>query len=328
MAINCTSPSSLFVWTDVNGDRQTKLLPYGTDHYTTPDGSILSSPYLVPCGRCLPCKKSKAAEWSNRLVCESKYHEKSCFLTLTYTQDDVPRTYDSKGKMHFSLRKKDLQDFIKRLRRYLEYNKMPDIRYYAVGEYGSKTYRPHYHAIIFGYFPDDSEIVKYNSKGQHLYHSAVLSKIWKHGEVMIGACSAQTMFYTASYVTGKQLGFNSYAWYDAMSIERPFAVMSRRPGIGYQYCIDHKDKILNSEVLSVGIDGELSTFTAPRYFLEQFRLTQPEIYAKLKSDRLKSLSVSTKDKRFVGRDYIEKRERSDFEDNLAADRYSKKRIGI
>ena len=69
LAINCTSPSSLFVWTDVNGDRQTKLLPYGTDHYTTPDGSLLSSPYLVPCGRCLPCKKSKAAEWSNRLVC-------------------------------------------------------------------------------------------------------------------------------------------------------------------------------------------------------------------------------------------------------------------
>ena len=223
---------------------------------------------------------------------------------------------------------KDIQDFIKRLRRYLEYNQLPDIRYYAVGEYGSKTYRPHYHAIIFGYFPDDAEIVKYNSKGQHLYHSAILSKLWKHGEVMAGACSAQTMFYTASYVTGKQLGFNSYAWYDAMNIERPFAVMSRRPGIGYQYCIDHKDKILNSELLSVGIDGELSTFTAPRYFLDQFRLTHPDEYAKLKSDRLSSLFVSTKDKRFVGRDYSEKRERSDYEDKLASERYSKKRIGI
>ena len=205
---------------------------------------------------------------------------------------------------------------------------MPDIRYYAVGEYGSKTYRPHYHAIIFGYFPEDADIVKYNSKGQHLYHSATLAKIWKHGEVMIGACSAQTMFYTASYVTGKQLGFNSYAWYDAMSIERPFSVMSRRPGIGYQYAIDHKEKIFNSEILSVGVDGELSTFTAPRYFLEQFRLTDPEIYATLKSDRLKSLAVSTKDKRFIGREYSDKRRRSDYEDKLASDRYSKKRICI
>ena len=85
---------------------------------------------------------------------------------------------------------------------------------------------------------------------------------------------------------------------------------------------------MRSETLSVGIDGELSTFTAPRYFLEQFRLTDPDYYAKLKEERLKSLFVSTKDKRFVGRDYSEKRERSDYEDKLSTDRYSKKRIGI
>lgn len=327
MSLSCTSPSSLFVWYE-KGERQVKLMPYGVDSYTTPHGVTLDHPYLVPCGKCLKCKKSKAAEWSNRLVCESKYHEQSCFLTLTYDQESVPRSYDSHNKLHYSLKKIDLQLFIKRYRRYLEYNKLGDIRYYAVGEYGSKTYRPHYHAIIFGHFPDDAEIVKYNKKGQHLYHSKLLSKLWSHGEVIIGRTSPQTMFYTASYVTGKQLGFHAYAWYDAMCIERPFSVMSRRPGIGYQYAMDHKNQVLSNQQLTVGLDGDLSVFSAPRYFLELFRLTDPDDYDIIKSNRLHNLRSASDEARLIGRDYEIRRKRSDYEDQISSEENKKKRVGI
>lgn len=328
MSISCTSPSSLFIWHDSNGERQIKIMPFGTNDYVTHDGQVLHHPYMIPCGKCLKCKKSKAAEWANRLVCESKYHDKSCFLTLTYDQDHVPRTYDSKGKLHYSLRKEDIQKFFKRLRRYLDYNQLPDVRYYAVGEYGSKTYRPHYHAIIFGFFPDDAEIVKYNKKGQHLYSSALLSRLWPNGEILVGRANPQTMFYTAAYVTGKQLGFSSYAWYDAMGIARPFAVMSRKPGIGHQYVLDHKEQILRNEQLVVGVDGNLSKFSAPKYFLEQFRLTDPDEYANIKTMRLAGLAQATVDSRLVGCDPLSRRERSDYEDSLAADKYSKSRIVI
>lgn len=328
MGISCTSPSSLFIWYDSKGDRQTKIMPFGCNEYITSDGQILKKPYMIPCGKCLKCKKSKAAEWSNRLVCESKYHKDSCFLTITYDQDHVPRTYDSNGRLRYSLRKSDLQKFIKRLRRYLEYNQLGDIRYYAVGEYGSKTYRPHYHAIIFGFFPDDAEIVKYNSKGQHLYASATLSRLWSFGEILVGRANPQTMFYTAAYVTGKQVGFASHAWYGAMGIDPPFSVMSRKPGIGQQYALDHKDKVLSNEQLVVAVDGEISKFSAPKYFLEQFRLTNPVEYDKIKSERLESLGRATDDSRLVGADVISRRERSDYEDDLVSSKYSKSRVGI
>ncbi len=62
--------------------------------------------------------------------------------TLTYDTTYIPIT--PKGKL--SLRKKDVQDFMKRLRYYSGVN---DIKYFAVGEYGSKRWRPHYHIILY-----------------------------------------------------------------------------------------------------------------------------------------------------------------------------------
>ena len=325
--ISCLAPCSLFIWCDENG-RQTKYMPHGTFEYETSDHRLIRDPYLVPCGQCLMCKKAKAGEWSNRLVCEAKYHKEISFLTLTYDQEHVPRSFDSQGRQHLTLKKTDLQLFIKNLRRHLEYRHMPKIRFYAVGEYGSKTYRPHYHAIIFGYFPSDAKLVKYNKQGQHLYHSVSLASIWDKGEVMIGRASPQTMFYTAAYVTGKQLGVKGKKFYAAMNIEKPFSTMSRKPGIGKQYALDHKDDILKGQTLSVAIDGNLSTFTAPRYFLSQFELTDPEKYANLKEDRLDSLEVATADYHMDWFNPQNRKMRGDRDTYLAYEKYGKKRIGI
>lgn len=99
-----------------------------------------------PCGKCPPCLKRRASAWSFRLMKEERLFDKSMFLTLTYNNKYIPLT--SNGFM--SLRKVDVQLFIKRLRKSL-----PDvkIKYYAVGEYGGKTMRPHYHLILFGADP-------------------------------------------------------------------------------------------------------------------------------------------------------------------------------
>jgi len=55
-----------------------------------------------------------------------------------------------------SLIKRDVQLFVKRLRKDQDARGLAKIRYYLVGEYGDQTKRPHYHAAIFGEdFTDD-----------------------------------------------------------------------------------------------------------------------------------------------------------------------------
>lgn len=95
------------------------------------------------CGSCPACRKVIKSLWTDRIMHEYRHGPQkdagAVFVTLTYTDHHLPRSR--------SLRKKDLQDFIKRLRKRLS----SPIRYIFSGEYGkSATHRPHYHGIIFG----------------------------------------------------------------------------------------------------------------------------------------------------------------------------------
>ena len=94
------------------------------------------------CGKCLACRIQKRKEWSMRLWHELAYHDKSVFLTLTYDNNHMP---DNE-----SLRLRDLQLFFKRLRKSLNKSNSNPIKYFACGEYGTSTLRPHYHAIVYG----------------------------------------------------------------------------------------------------------------------------------------------------------------------------------
>ena len=96
----------------------------------------------VRCGKCEGCLKSKINDWAFRLEQESKRHLYVNFITLTYDPAHVPLT----PTLLPTLSKRDVQLFFKRLRK-LQRDKL---KYFIVGEYGSRSYRPHYHAIIFG----------------------------------------------------------------------------------------------------------------------------------------------------------------------------------
>nr|AXH75633.1 MAG: replication initiator protein [Microviridae sp.] len=110
----------------------------------------------VPCGKCPACIKRRASQWSYRLMQQEKNCDSAHFITLTYDNSHVPIT--PKGFM--DLCRKDLQNFFKRLRKahiptYKAINgkihliPKQQIKYYAVGEYGGKSFRPHYHVILF-----------------------------------------------------------------------------------------------------------------------------------------------------------------------------------
>eukprot|EP01043_Picozoa_sp_COSAG02_P068353 COSAG02_NODE_11317_length_1749_cov_1.025455_4_plen_67_part_01 len=66
-------------------------------------------------------------------------HEKSCFITLTFSPEEL----NKRGNPD-SLDVRDFQLFMKRLRKKHQHK----IRFFNCGEYGEKNQRPHYHALI------------------------------------------------------------------------------------------------------------------------------------------------------------------------------------
>ena len=115
------------------------------ENYYVLDGNGNQLPLFlsVPCGKCDICKDRKAKEWSCRAMCESQSSSSiPYFVTLTYNDNCLP----SNG-----VRKGACQRFMKRLRINYERltGKKSTIRYFICAEYGSKTKRPHYHALLW-----------------------------------------------------------------------------------------------------------------------------------------------------------------------------------
>lgn len=135
---------------------------------------------VFPCGKCPNCLKRRVSGWSFRLMQEylSPFTYMASFITLTYDNNCVPISRN--GFMVLS--KKHLQDFFKRLRYYHEAYESK-IRYYACGEYGGTTRRPHYH------------IIAYNTKPE------LVEKAWTFGSIHIGELTEASVGYTLKYIT-------------------------------------------------------------------------------------------------------------------------------
>ena len=135
----------------------------------------------------MPCLITKKQEWTLRLELEAKLHDFNSFVTLTYSDDNRPDNH--------SVSKRELQLFNKRLRKSLEYS----YKYYAVGEYGEKNGREHYHLILFG-FPafDAHHVVTAWSKYCH-----VLKEYIPIGRVQVDMLKRGGSQYVSGYVTKK-----------------------------------------------------------------------------------------------------------------------------
>lgn len=158
----------------------------------------------VPCGNCVFCTATKRSDWALRLHYEGRRHLVKKFITLTYADAHL------RWKNGISqLDKRDVQLWLKRLRR-----AGPKVRYYAVGEYGSKTFRPHYHIILFCW--DGFK----NLDG-------LIRESWPHGHVHIGTVTEESVMYTLGYI------INGKGWKMRTRRERPFALMSK--GLGKNY---------------------------------------------------------------------------------------------
>lgn len=285
-----------------NGKKKLKITSQDVDHLEmingnwtkiydndVPDPLIRPSitKYLeIPCGQCIGCRLQRSREWANRMMMELSTTEgPSSFITLTYDNKNLPL---SEGVNHITgeiemfgnLVLEDLQKFMKRLREHTG----KKIRYFACGEYGEKSLRPHYHLIVFGYFPEDAKFLRKGRAGEYNYYvSDELNKLWPYGLHVVSDVTWESCAYTARYVVKKFTGDLSIR-YEEKNIKPPFVVMSNRPGIGYDYFMKNHDKFRDDVKLNyLSTDKGSIAFSKPRYFkklddLASFIPMSPETY--------------------------------------------------
>lgn len=191
---------------------------------------------------------SRSREWATRIVHEMFYYSSNLFITLTYDDDHIPE--------FGSLVKKDLQKYFKRLRFSLDGK---TIKYYACGEYGGETDRPHYHAILFGVEPGDLGLKK------NIWKNKWSTKFWKFGYLHYGTVTYQSARYVANYFK-KGLSYNP-----GIGREKPFAVMSK--GIGERWLSENRSQVMNN--LGITING--NNVGIPRYYKNKMKEEAKEL---------------------------------------------------
>lgn len=188
----------------------------------------------LPCGKCIGCRLEYSRQWAVRCVHEAQMHEKNCFITLTYANDQLPEG-GTLVKDHF-------QKFMKRLRKQFG----SGIRYFQCGEYGNQNYRPHYHACLFNMdFPD--KVLFKTSDQSKLYTSAALQKLWPFGFSTIGDVTFDSAAYVARYVMKKVTGDKADEHYQGRVPE--YTTMSRRPGLAKPWFDEFKNDLYPSDYL-------------------------------------------------------------------------------
>lgn len=181
---------------------------------------------LVPCGHCYYCRKSRVDTLAmlvkhERVTCEKR----SVFCTFTFSDRFLPRrvmcnelSFQDDGVVYrtldsFDFCKRELQNFFKRLRRYIDYHRLGyKFKYVACGEFGHKFGRPHFHAILLGvgYFQIASLVEKLWSR--FVYDSSPGIRVrYPIGHVKVLSCDDRAAFYVTKYM---KKGDNSVWWSD------------------------------------------------------------------------------------------------------------------
>lgn len=131
---------------------------------------------------------------------EALQHTDNSFLTLTYTDEALPKTKD--GSLP-TLSPRHLQLWLKRFRKAIAPLK---VRFFAVGEYGEETQRPHYHVILFG-FPTCAwgrtrhRVIQL--QGYCCPQCSLIQQTWMHGGVDLGSLTSDSAQYVAGYTIKK-----------------------------------------------------------------------------------------------------------------------------
>ncbi len=277
----------------------------------------------VRCRHCIGCNRADARDWSVRAFHESLVHTEdwvdpetkittkipnSTVLTLTYNDEHLPEDG--------CLRHDDFQRFMKRLRirrRRRLGSKAKPIRYLMCGEYGGKTSRPHYHAIIFG----ESFSERYSEQsldGQVNQMSVELDELWSQkskngGEITnIGRATVDDFtFAGAAYVAGYVAKKTSTAGHQGPiekttdqygttrynPISPEYRKSSNRPGLGAEWILRPSNLAYVYSADCVKISEW--TFHPPKYYDVLLNRHRPELVEDIMINRRLGMSEYSKE---------------------------------
>lgn len=223
-----------------------------------------------------------------RLVHENSLHTSSCFVTLTFSDSNLPKD-GSLSVRHLQLFMKDLRNALVRgsapspgdaqaspgsfprgfedLQPKAASSQAPlgRVRFFACGEYGERLRRPHYHVLLFGFGFPDKVLFKTSSSSSgpiRTYVSSFLSRLWPYGFSLIGDVTFESAAYVARYVTKKITGAMAAKHYGSLKPE--FTVMSRRPGIGAGWLAKYGREVYRRDGSSVVVRGR--EVAPPRFY--------------------------------------------------------------
>lgn len=239
---------------------------------------------------------------------EASLWDDNCFITLTYRPECLPP-----GR---TLVVKHFQRFMKRLRKYFE---PKVIRFYQCGEYGEECIncaknrkeckcskfiktlgRPHYHAILFNLDFED-KILWRTIRGNPIYTSHTLGKIWGQGFVTTTDVSFQSAAYVARYILKKQTGDFAKPRYELIDPETgevttrhaEYTTMSRNPGVGAGWFKKFQSDVFPEDF----IVHEGKRYKTPRFYDKLLKRTElgEEYLAVIKRRRIDDAKVRKDD---------------------------------
>lgn len=248
----------------------------------------------VPCGKCVACRRRKQNEWAFRCMVEARHSASSYFVTLTYDDHYLPLSLSGQP----TLVKEHLQKHIKDLR-----YRLGEIKFFGCGEYGDKFGRPHYHYLLFLKSHLDSDYVEKS-----------VTDCWKFGIIKVdtGVTPANAR-YCCKYSL-KQVGFD---YGDSIT---PFALMSRRPGIGNDFSKEIDFKEFRKRDQWIVHDPQGAPVAMPRRYLEatytnnerlDHSILMTRVYGKMEDFKIGEFNECTFDSNFYqfSKDIILSREK-------------------
>lgn len=241
----------------------------------------------MPCSRCAGCLKYRSLGWAVRAQHELLARTdrrggapNASFVTLTYSDAHLPE--------YGYTQRSDFSEFIKDTREAVPEADAEGLVWLGCAEYGGKTFRPHYHAIMYGVRWDSDR--RYISSGPHgpLYSDDLLEEVWGRGHVMVqdinglGAVARYVAGYTMKNVGYDDWSVNNSHWEDSSDGTRrvrtppdPEILVSTQPGVGLSWLRRNFEAVYPAD--EVHLDGGVSR--PPKAYDRECSKQRPDLWA-------------------------------------------------
>ncbi|MEM2002726.1 MAG: hypothetical protein QXT77_08790 [Candidatus Methanomethylicaceae archaeon] len=255
-----------------NGKTPYKFVGKASNYWTRYKG--VQGLKIMPCRQCIGCRLERSRQWATRLMHETKFHSGAIFLTLTYSDEMLPKNR--------SLNPSDLTTFIKDLRARNDYYGKEKIKYFAVGEYGDATNRPHYHLALFGSYDcrsPESIPEEPARSGDRQFSHPDFSAVWDKGLHRYSELTFESAAYVARYCLKKISGAKQETHYG----ERVPEFQRNSNGLGKGHFDAWKNDIYPSD--QVVLPGR-GAFLPPPYYDRLLEKVDPALFAQVKKRRI------------------------------------------